>query len=323
MLPATQPVLGLKMRTAAPADFLDSCHHVETVKAMISQDSAYRCEDYLSRLAPPVDKESSRCSPTNIADTTSTIDAICREKMAEWSFRVCDHFHVSRDIVAMSFSFLDRFVNLCSCDRSAFKLAAMTTLYLAAKINGAHAISIHSLAELSRGEFEMSHISEMETIILQTLQWKVNPPTAQCFVNAFYNYLPVPQEPVSIAIYQRATFFVELALYDYTFVTKERTLLALAAIINAMEGMNEATVSLQQQASFAEVIAMTFGLKFSHEEIESARNRLWYVYSMSAQYKDDDSLAPDMVRTEAYHSKNAMDTTPASPSTSPVSVVRA
>jgi hypothetical protein len=94
----------------------------------------------------------------------------------------------------MSFSFLDRFVNLCSCDRSAlFMLAAMTTLYLAAKVNGAHAISIHSLAKLSRDEFEISHISEMETIILQMLQWKLNPPpTAQSFVSAFYNYMPIP-----------------------------------------------------------------------------------------------------------------------------------
>jgi hypothetical protein len=86
----------------------------------------------------------------------------------------------------MSFSFLDRFVNLCSCDRSALFM-------LAAKVNGAHAISIHSLAKLSRDEFEISHISEMETIILQMLQWKLNPPpTAQSFVSAFYNYMPIP-----------------------------------------------------------------------------------------------------------------------------------
>jgi uncharacterized CHY-type Zn-finger protein len=312
------------MKTPAPTEFLESCHHVETVLAMISQDFAYRCEDYLSRetLSPPAtDKESSRCSPSNTPDFTTTIDAVCREKMAEWSFRVCDHFHVSREIVAMSFSFLDRFVNLCSCDRSAFKLAAMTTLYLAAKVNGAHVISIHSLAELSRGEFEMSNISEMETIILQTLQWKLNPPTAQSFVSAFYIYMPVPQGPVAVAIQQRATFFVELALYDYTFVTKERTLMALAAMMNAMEGMNEATVSLQQQASFVEVLTMTFGLKFSFEEIEATRNRLWYVYSMSAQYQDDDAITPDMIRTEAYHSKHHV--APVSPSTSPVSVARA
>ncbi|KAL3913314.1 MAG: hypothetical protein SGILL_006544, partial [Bacillariaceae sp.] len=269
------------------------------------------------------DKESSRCSPSQSEQQhpSDTIDAVCREKMAEWSFRVCDHFHVSRAIVAMSFSYLDRFVNLCKCDRSAFKLAAMTTLYMASKINGAHQLSIRSLAELSRGEFEMSHISEMETIILQTLKWRLNPPTAQCFVNAFYRFLPVPQGPISAAIYQRATFFVELALYDYTFVTKKRALIALAAMINAMEGMNEATVSPQQQISFMEVLSMTFGLEFSREDIESARNRLWYVYSMSAQYKDDDNSAPDMSRRELHHTKISTSTgEPGSPSSSPVSV---
>ena len=86
MIPPAQPVLGLRMKTPAPSDFSDSssCHHVETVQAMMRQDAAYRCEDYLARLAPSMEnKESSRCSPSHVEDTTTTaIDAVCREKMA-------------------------------------------------------------------------------------------------------------------------------------------------------------------------------------------------------------------------------------------------
>jgi hypothetical protein len=255
------------------------------------------------------------------------VDAVCREKMCEWSYRVCDHFHTGREVAAVSFSYLDRFVDRCSCDRSAFKLAAMTTLYMATKIYGSHRVTISSLAELSRGEFEMSHISEMETIILQTLGWRLHPPTAQCFIDSFYSYLPVPRGPISVAIYERAIFFAELVLYDYAFVTKKRTLLALASMMNAMEGMDESTVSNQQQRSFVDIIRTNFKLEFTEDEIEAVRNRLWYVYSMSAQYREDDlaaalssSSSSDVMMKDVRSKMHFEGERSSTPSSSPVSV---
>lgn len=342
MIPSSAPVLGLRMqsdRSEPPAEFTEGCDHVERVRVMIAQDETYSCNDYLAKASavPAAGKESSACDYAMeedddlaaVADSNATmdaIDAVCRERMATWKLRVVDHFHVPRETVAVSFSYLDRFVDLCHCDRSAFKLAAMTTLYMAAKVFGSsHNITIRSLAELSRGEFEMSHISEMETIILQTLEWRLSPPTAQCFINSFYNYLPVPQGPVSMAVYQRSIFFVELAMYDHSFVTKKRSLLALAAMINAMEGLNESTFFQQQQDSFVDNVCRTFGLKFSQEEIEGVRNRLWYVYSMSAQYKEDDGVSPDVLKSDSHRRRklgdeDAMQVEPSSPSSSPVSV---
>jgi hypothetical protein len=203
---------------------------------------------------------------------------------------------------------------------------------MAAKIHGtssaANRLTISSLSELSRGEFDMSHISEMETIILQTLAWNLHPPTAQCFINSFYKYLPVPSNvPVSIAIYQRAIFFAELVLYDYAFVTRKRSLIALACMLNAMEGMDESTVPQEQQRNFVDTICGNFDLRFTKDEIESVRNRLWYVYSMSAQYKEDDMAAAaatitssDVVMKDARSKKQHYDGKERSPSSSPVSV---
>lgn len=214
--------------------------------------------------------------------------------MVEWMYRVADHFGEDREVVAMSQSTLDRFVALCSCDRSAFKLAAMTSLFLSAKTNGSTTsspsrLTIGALSELSRGEFNVQHIAEMEMILLQTLGWRVNPPTAQSFIHAFYHYLPVAtQGPISMAIYQRALFFAELAVYDHSLATEERCLLAMAALLNAMEGMDEASVPAQQQDCFLDAVSYTVGLTFSRDVVEDCRNRLWFVYSCSAQYRDED-----------------------------------
>lgn len=324
MIPPSSQPLGLRMRNGRndQPQFLEGCVHLENVKVMIIQnESTYLCSDYMGRRSK---MERSTCTSELMETETpelvseyDKVDTICREKMCEWSYRVCDHFQAEREIVAVSFSYLDRFVDKCSCDRNAFKLAAMTTLYMANKIyGGPHRITISSLASLSRGEYEMSHIAEMEVIILKTLEWRLNPPIAQCFINSFYNYASVPHG--SNAIYRRAIFFAELALYDYAFVTKERSLVALASLMNAMEGMDN--ISLDQQSSFVEVINSTFDVKFTPDIVDAVRNRLWCIYSMSAQYKEDDAIVPDLIKKDTQRKQISSVGDSASPSASPVSV---
>ena len=59
--------------------------------------------------------------------------------------------------------------------------------------------------------------------------------------------------------------------------------------MNAMEGMDNITID--QQINFLEVINSTLELQYTTETVESIRNRLWYIYSMSAQYKEDDAIS--------------------------------
>lgn len=288
------PLLGLRMRGTR------SCHlsdrevddMVDRLHVMISQEREdYRCQDYLARRKMD---DLSIDSPLMPLDGPTVyndeLDAICREKMCEWTFRVCDHFHANREIVAISLSFLDRFVDKCCCDRTAFKLAAMTTLYIATKIYNAKEISMSSLAELSRGEFDMSHIAEMERVILQTLGWRMHPPTVQSFIAYFHTLLQIDNGPVSKAIFQRAVFFSELSLYDYFFVTQERSAIAIAAILNSLEGMEETLFSKEHSVHFLESIKSLIGLEFPEEQLDLLRKRLWYVYSMSAQYREEDAV---------------------------------
>lgn len=297
MIPSSSPLLGLRMENrgaaAPPTDFSEGCDHVDRVRAMMGlSESVYSCSDYIGQRAV---KESNPCHnqlaipeyPVN----HDKVDTVCREKMCEWSYRVSDHFKMSREIVAVSFSYLDRFVEKCDCDRSAFKLAAMTTLYMANKIyGGPHTLTIGALADLSRREFETSHISEMESIILKTLAWRLHPPTIQCFIDSFYHYISVPCNGfISTALYRRARFFAELAIYDYAFVSEDRSLLAIASLINAMEGMEN--IPIEQETYFLDAINTAFDLKHTTDDVERARNRLWYIYSMSAQYKEDDAIS--------------------------------
>lgn len=207
----------------------------------------------------------------------------------------------------------------------------MTTLQICSKTNGVGAggsnfyqqvrpaVTMQSLADLSRGEFEISHLVEMEMIVLQTLGWSVNPPTVQGFIHAFYHFLPMLQRPgshhpssscsstsstvmIASAIYQRAIFFAELVVYDHAFVTTERALLAVSALLNAMEGMDEASVPSHQQDIFLSILESVHKFKYPRDIIEDCRNRLWFVYSMSAQYRDEETLSSSCESSSASSS---------------------
>jgi lipoyl(octanoyl) transferase len=292
------PLLSLRIRSSrsSPPSKQEQDDVVDRIGIMLKQEkSTYACQDYLLRRKLETMDNETVCSD-DCPELVNEVDTLCREKMCEWSYRVIDHFHASREIVTIAFAYLDRFVDLCSCDRNAFKLAAMTCLYMATKLFNAREISMRSLAELSRGEFDMAHIAEMEVIILKTLSWRLNPPTPQCFVNALYGLLPTASTPVTRAICQRATFFAELSLFDYCFVTQPRSAIALAALLNAMEGMDETVVSKQDQLKFVKTLRETVRLEHSEEKVEFIRNRLWYIYSQSVQYQaDSEDFGPTQV----------------------------
>jgi hypothetical protein len=288
------PILSLRMKTsyAGAACKIDPDDAIDFLHVMISKEDVYKCRDYLGRRGTKVQRDmffelGEEGAPLEIEDI---IDVTCREKMCEWTYRVCDHFHTNREIVALSLSFLDRFMDRCSCDRTAFKLASMTTLYMATKVFNAKQISISSLAELSRGEFEMSHLAEMERIILESLDWRLNPPTVQSFIGYLLALLPLDDARLAQSISQRAMFFAELCCYDYSLVTQDRSLIAVSCILNALEGMDDDDFSQDLRQDFLEAIRWKLSLQFEAEETETSRGRLWYLYTCSAEVKDDKVL---------------------------------
>jgi len=297
----SSPLLSLRMksnRSTPPSERFQASDDgmADRVRVMMVQEESaiYKCRDYLLRRK--LERKEGKSSTSSSYDLSSCppvlvneIDTLCREKMCEWAYRVVDHFQASREIIAIAFSYLDRFVDRCCCDRLAFKLAAMTSIYMATKIFNSREISMRSLAELSRGEFDVKHITEMEGMILQTLEWRMHPPTTQCFINHLHALVPLPKGPITRAIYQRATFFAELSLFDYCFVTQSRSTIAVAALMNAMEGM-EGAVSMKDQEEFYRALDDTVGQNKTKQTIDTIRSRLWYVYSQSAQYQEDDAL---------------------------------
>ena len=167
-----------------PEDLLDAIQALKDKEV-----SAYRVLDYL--YGPPHDDRisvgatASAASAASSADfslaysvgtstatnnsskTTGGVNEDWRSKICEWSYQVIDHFNYDREIVAVSLSYLDRYLCKRPVNKRTFQLVAMTTLYLACKLYDPNKLRMSSLIELSRGYFTEEHITAMEGSILK------------------------------------------------------------------------------------------------------------------------------------------------------------
>lgn len=280
----SSPHLGLRRKASATFDLLeaDADHHREMLgclKTLLHQGEAYRCGDYLRNRSPSMVefKKSSK---------DSSLDENCREKMCEWGYKVCDHFRIPREIVAFAFSYLDRFVERCGCDRTAFKLAAMTSLYIATKTLNGKQISISTLAELSRGEFQSPHIAEMERIMLDILEWKLHPPTVQAYIRQLL--LLTPSRKDIELIYHHAMFLAEMSVFDYEFVKQDRLLIALGAVMIAVQGAMKKTLADFVKTNILERLRTEYDVKVDLNLLEDVQQRLFFLYTCSTQIQHDD-----------------------------------
>jgi hypothetical protein len=261
---------------------------------------AYKCVDYLSmtewrlNIYDLLEKNRMHGSngPQEMQLTSqpqcpgdTQIDDYCREQIVEWSFRVVDYFHIDREVVVLSLSMLDRFLAICQCDRSTFKLAATTTLHLAVKLlHPCKLGELGILSDLSRGEFDMRDVALMEKHILESLNWRLHPPSSIAFckllLDYFFSSQGVDMVPTDVEdLYDISSFFTELAVCDYYFAGLKQSTIAVASIINALEGMfgaeNKVAPRILKTASMMNV--------YQNEDLSRTTHRLWELYERSEE----------------------------------------
>lgn len=200
-----------------------------------------------------------------------------RSKVVQWAFNVADHFGISREVVSVAMSIFDRYLatqgNVCSGNM--VLLTSLTTLHLAIKLHETTRIKSSVLANLSRGQFDTSHIEEMEMKILAALSWKLNAPTQLGFIHEFLAFLPDEVTPAERKeVYELSKYLTELTVCETTFVQRQNSVLALAAIRNVLESMNFCRVSIEGRETFLRTITEIMGHTCESQTMRDTRDRL-------------------------------------------------
>jgi len=257
---------------------------VDRIEAMRKKGlEVYQCRDYLHE-----DKLISyNSNVTKAFEISGAIDENCREQICEWTYRVVDYFGINREIVFLSTSYLDRFLSNFFCDRRTFKLAATACLFLAVKVHEPRKLDLMGvLSDLSRGEFDMSDVIKMERNILEALVWKLNPPTPVCFVGHFLCLMPSTLSiDVAKSLSALSSFFTELSVFDYYFISQDPSTVAMASILNSMEVVSPNDLPRKIRNLFLRNIKQNISILPSSNTLREVRKRLWDAYERSEEYK--------------------------------------
>lgn len=175
-----------------------------------------------------------------------------RQVMFEWMLQFQMMLGFSFVSVEFAMSFMDHFLctkrgrNYCSRDYQ-FQLVAMTAFYMAVKIHETVSISPVTLVSLSQGQYSELDIEEMELVMLQTLNWNVNPSTAATFVQLILDFLR--QQRLDIEIDEQhadkimSEDIIEWVLSNYELSMKyPKSAVAVAALHCTMDSFKTNTV---------------------------------------------------------------------------------
>ncbi|CAB9515920.1 diatom-specific cyclin [Seminavis robusta] len=291
---------------------VDPIEVTDRLKVMRQQESGtYRVFDYLKKHGELLKR------------VNKPIDEDCRVKMCEWCYQVVDFCKFRRETVSIGMSYLDRY--LCSrpgrsalANRKEYQLTAMTALYIAIKIHEPLEMETALLADLSRGCYEEMEFVHKEEELLQALKWRVGGPTALGFIQHYLALLPDTVHPaVAEAMMDYARYQTELAISEHSLVDIHPSEIGLAALLNAMEGMDVSLLSPKAQAKFVRTLEKVSGCQV--EDVAVIQSTLSML--LCNLVKNDDQVLDACEETDLereYQTRSS----PSKHRQSPVSVTR-
>jgi Cyclin, N-terminal domain len=193
------------------------------------------------------------------------IDMDCRSKMCAWCYQVADFCKFNRESVEIALSYLDRFMlspmgQDALQSRNTYQLASMTCLYMAIKIHERQAMSPDVISQLSQGSYSPKQVEQMEAMILTALDWRMNPPTMTSFARELLAttvaHLSPREHEVALEL---ARLQCEVATAAYHLISTPRSVIALAAIANALESLGtiKRTTLYQIRCTMERALGMT------------------------------------------------------------------
>jgi hypothetical protein len=175
-----------------------------------------------------------------------------RSNFVQWMSSVVDIFQLAPQIVATGMYFLDA---CCCCtssttsysgrqviDHTLYPLLGMTCLELAIKMHDTKLFPLDELVKMGSTPCSIKDLVDMEAKVMHWLQWKLNPPTPNCFIHQYgllleailnHHYQGPYLSGTVQEITDEAIGLVRLCLYDPTIPP---AVAGYAAFLVALEG---------------------------------------------------------------------------------------
>ena len=279
---------------------------------LTEKENRTQFEDYLS----PSHQLDCFCSNLGTAFTyqdacdLSEHKNLWRNNLCAWMYNVVDNLDMDRELVEISLCSMDIYLAKAHIhDASGFKLAAMTSLYLAMKVYGRQGttIGIDCFAKLSRGLFTTQDFMLTEQAILDVLSWRVHPPTSLNFLELLMMFLP--QEACSLhtrlALYDRIKFLLELCVTVQYFVGKRPSIMAIAAFIEVVQHEESPNIPIVQYHNhFCECVLSICGVDCDSNKVLECIEVMIAVHKNAAYDIKEDIILEPTIHASDHDQRN-------------------
>lgn len=230
-------------------------------------------KDVALRLRVMLDEEE-KCLPSadyaiTVQNNPNAVD--WRNKLVLWLLEFEEEFGLSQETVAVAVNFMDRFLSEHAVPMPKLQLLAIAAVFTASKLNETVPMQMQELCVLAEEAYTKEEITDMELDLLHTMQWKLNPTTAQALLNHLLEFVECPHERA--ALYEDAITFLDVVTPEYDFLEFKPSVHAYAAVIFAFETTNLSPCDWYSRLSEFGVFA-NLDCVFQSPEVASCMQRM-------------------------------------------------
>jgi len=231
------------------------------------EESCYKIHDYFQN-QDSEGNSTTPTTPTTLSTPIISIDVDARQQIAQWCMDIMKLCNYSEEFAAITMSCLDRFVVSTTTtttttttiddrrqeevvvlfDEAQYQLAALTSLYITAKIHCPLALPPDLIVQFSRGMYCVKDIEAMERRMLKAIQWRVNPPTAMDFVRIYLDMIASKKssnssttnstngfnQHVQDVIIELSGYQASLSVLQFDIAIEKASHVAVASLLNAL-----------------------------------------------------------------------------------------
>jgi hypothetical protein len=178
-----------------------------------------------------------------------------RQQIVEWMYTIVHSCNLRHETVAAASYFLDVSVwkGLIQTPID-YQVAAMTAFHLALKIYDSpstRVVKLDSLVKLGSGGFDEQEVLQMETKLVFMLDWRLNPPTPNCFLHQYLELLPKDTHSSTLTkIEQYSLKAIEAAVSTDYFALVGSSMIAYAVMLVAFEKLDQSDMSVDALGEF-------------------------------------------------------------------------
>ncbi|XP_064456039.1 G2/mitotic-specific cyclin-B3-like isoform X2 [Ornithodoros turicata] len=166
-------------------------------------------------------------------DMQPELSATMRAILVDWMVEVQESFELNHETLYLAVKLVDTYLSKVVVGKATLQLLGATALFVASKFDERCPPSVEDFLYICDDAYSRKEIISLEVKLLKTMDFQLGMPLSYRFLRRYARCNGLPLELLTLARY-----VLELSLLDYTLIDRRESLLAAAALLQALRMKN-------------------------------------------------------------------------------------